>query len=335
VRKSPSASSRPAIDGMFPTRREALAREAADRAAALPVRSSRCVARTTASTAGVSASSIRVSATAPRIPAPSDGAFVPVVSTSVPTTRVSSPSAGSLRHRMLQRFASAGAMAGVALIVVSTTVPANAFTRAEPAAATVSSASSQPASAAAGDTQQLRVEAIASPALARDAYSSLAIVQQVQVESGNQVYSFSNDPNGTVQWPFPGGSPIASGFGPRQVAGCGFCSTNHQGLDFTPGSGTEIQAVAAGVVTLVENSGSGLGSHVEVDHIINGQKVQSVYGHMQLGSIKVAIGDEVGAGQVLGLVGSTGASTGAHLHLEIHLDGTPVDPFAWLQANAN
>jgi murein DD-endopeptidase MepM/ murein hydrolase activator NlpD len=119
------------------------------------------------------------------------------------------------------------------------------------------------------------------------------------------------------------------------VAGCGFCSTNHQGLDFTPGSGYPINSIADGVVSLVEVSGGGLGNQVVVDHVVNGQKVQSVYGHMQYGSIKVAVGQSVTVGQVLGNVGSTGASTGAHLHLEIHLDGTPIDPFAWLQANAN
>ena len=79
----------------------------------------------------------------------------------------------------------------------------------------------------------------------------------------------------------------------------------------------------------------GLGNHVVVDHVINGQKVQSVYGHMLDNSFQVTVGETVKVTQTLGLVGSTGESTGAHPHLEIHINGVPVDPFAWLKANAN
>ena len=85
----------------------------------------------------------------------------------------------------------------------------------------------------------------------------------------------------------------------------------------------------------VEVSNSGTGNHVVVDHAINGQRVQSVYAHMRYGSIRVAEGQQMKVGDILGLVGNTGESTGPHLHLEIHLDGVPVDPFAWLKANAN
>ena len=145
---------------------------------------------------------------------------------------------------------------------------------------------------------------------------------------------FTNNPDGTVQWPFPTGAPITSGFGGRQVAGCGFCSTYHEGLDFTPGAGVPIQSVADGVVSAVQVGGA-YGNHVEIEHLVNGQMVTSTYSHMQYGSIEVAEGQAVTVGQIIGAVGSTGASTGPHLHLEIHLDGTPVDPFAWLQANAN
>lgn len=56
---------------------------------------------------------------------------------------------------------------------------------------------------------------------------------------------------------------------------------------------------------------------------------------MLYGSIRVAVGQTVTVGTEVGQVGSTGMSTGAYLHFEIHLNGTPVDPFAWLKANAN
>ncbi|WP_411353280.1 M23 family metallopeptidase [Microcella daejeonensis] len=54
-----------------------------------------------------------------------------------------------------------------------------------------------------------------------------------------------------------------------------------------------------------------------------------------LGLVPLVVGQQIKAGEFIGQVGSTGASTGAHLHFEIHLDGVPVDPYAWLTANAS
>lgn len=233
-----------------------------------------------------------------------------------------------VKRRVLSNLATIGAMAGVGLILISTTVPANAFSRPE------TSVSASASSATEAKTQELEVKAAAAPALVRDDYTVVSPVRKVEAQAGTRGYTFTNSSTAAVQWPFPGGSPITSGFGPRQVAGCGFCSTYHQGLDFTPGSGVPIHAIAAGTVSAAIPSGSGLGHHVIVDHVVNGQRVQTKYGHMLSGSMKVTAGQTVAVGQVLGAVGSTGASTGAHLHFEVHLDGTPVDPFAWLQANA-
>jgi murein DD-endopeptidase MepM/ murein hydrolase activator NlpD len=144
--------------------------------------------------------------------------------------------------------------------------------------------------------------------------------------------TFVNDPTSAVQWPFTQGVPISSGFGPRSVAGCGFCSTNHQGLDMNPGAGTPIQAIADGVVAEVGNPSGAYGVWIIIDHVVDGQKVSSMYAHMLLGSLELSVGDTVTVGQIIGAVGSTGASTGAHLHFEIRIDGTlPVDPYAWLK----
>ena len=236
------------------------------------------------------------------------------------------------RRRMFSKIASIGVMSSVGLILISTTVPANAFIH--PVDSSSVSASFK-ASGAADVTQELTVDAVSAPTVSRDSYTVVSVAQKIQARAGNRVLSYTNNPLGTVQWPFASGVVITSGFGPRNVAGCGFCSTYHQGLDFTPGSGTPIQIVADGVVSSVIVSNSGLGNHVTIDHVINGQKVQSVYAHMQYGSIAVAEGQAVTVGSIVGKVGSTGASTGAHLHFEVHLDETPVDPFAWLQANAN
>ncbi|MEZ5190026.1 MAG: M23 family metallopeptidase [Schumannella sp.] len=136
-----------------------------------------------------------------------------------------------------------------------------------------------------------------------------------------------------VQWPVAPDTEVASGFGWR-VAPCSWgCSSDHQGVDFDPGEGSDIVAIADGVV-VESSSDGGLGQHVVIEHDIDGRIVQSVYGHMILGSETVGVGDTVTRGQVLGLVGSTGASTGPHLHFEIRPGGgEAVEPLAWLAAN--
>ncbi|WIE64821.1 M23 family metallopeptidase [Curtobacterium sp. MCLR17_036] len=136
---------------------------------------------------------------------------------------------------------------------------------------------------------------------------------------------------GAVRSPFPGPVQMSSGFGYR-AAPCGACSSLHQGLDFTPGMGTPIGAVAAGTVR-VSGTYFSYGNAVVIDHVIDGRQVSTLYGHMIPGSSPLQVGDQVEAGEFIGLVGSSGVSTGAHLHLEVLMDGiTPIDPEAWLEA---
>jgi murein DD-endopeptidase MepM/ murein hydrolase activator NlpD len=232
---------------------------------------------------------------------------------------------------MLRKLMSVGAMLGAAALLVSTSLPASAFFD-PPAQASATS------KVATSSIQSLQVDpAAVEGAPSRDAYTVVSLVQKIAVKYAAAARStaYTNDPNGTIQWPFPVPVPITYGFGPRQVPGCGYCSTFHEGVDFTPGAGVAIQAIADGVVSKVAFDSGGLGNNVTIDHNVNGQKVQSVYGHMLTGSVRVVVGQMVKVTDEVGQVGSTGASTGAHLHLEIHLDGTPVDPFAWLKANAN
>ena len=148
--------------------------------------------------------------------------------------------------------------------------------------------------------------------------------------------TFTNNPAGAVQWPFPLGVPISDWFGPRAAPTEG-ASTNHMGIDFTPGSGVPIQIMADGVVReVVTGDNGGCGVNVTIDHMIGGQLVSSKYCHMQSGSVRVSVGQQVKVAETVGLVGNTGVSTGAHLHFEILLDGTrQVDPYAWLTANAS
>lgn len=135
-----------------------------------------------------------------------------------------------------------------------------------------------------------------------------------------------------VQWPLPVGTTMSSGFGYRSCAGC---SENHLGIDLNPGDGYPIQAIADGVVVEAQESDAGLGVHVIVEHNVDGQIVRSLYGHMQFGSLAVSVGQTITRGQQLGLVGSTGQSTGPHLHFGILIDGVEIDPYEWMTQHAN
>lgn len=94
----------------------------------------------------------------------------------------------------------------------------------------------------------------------------------------------------------------------------------HPGIDLVQAYGAEIHATAAGKVVHAGPLG-GYGNCVEIDH---GGGIATRYGHMS--QILVAEGDSVKAGDTIGLIGSTGRSTGPHLHYEVRIDGAPVDP---------
>jgi hypothetical protein len=122
--------------------------------------------------------------------------------------------------------------------------------------------------------------------------------------------------------PFTTWAEKTSDYGPR-VPPCRGCSSDHKGLDYAPGpSPVLIHSVAAGTVTKARLGGS-FGYFVEIDH---GGSFSSVYAHMRAGSLRVSQGDVIPAGTVLGIMGATGSATGIHLHVELHLNGTPIDP---------
>lgn len=142
--------------------------------------------------------------------------------------------------------------------------------------------------------------------------------------------TYENDITANVQWPFPMGVQLTDGYGPRN--GPAGTSAFHGGQDFTPGEGTPIGSIADGVVKKVDLDGaSSLGNYIEVEHVIEGQHVTSLYAHLDPSTIKVEEGDTVQVGDELAGVGNTGISTGPHLHLEIHVNGEYVDPITFLQ----
>lgn len=238
------------------------------------------------------------------------------------------PSRGTARHRVGRQFLSVGAMLFSAALMVGLTVPASVFFL-EPAEASAGHVAESTRT-----TQKLEVAATAAaPAIARDSWTSTTWAQALQAEYGSKDYSYTVG-SGTVRWPFPTAVSISDGFGYR-VSPCAGCSSNHQGTDFTPGAGAPIYAIADGVVTTHEDGNGGFGNYVVLTHRLNGKTITSTYAHMQRGSSPIEAGTTVKVGDFLGLVGDTGASVGAHLHLEIAISGVKVDPFAWLKANAN
>ena len=101
---------------------------------------------------------------------------------------------------------------------------------------------------------------------------------------------------------------------------------SHQGVDYTIAEGSSVFATADGVVREISDKNSTLGKTIVIDH---GNGYTTCYTHMD--SISVKMLDEVSAGDVIGKMGSTGWSTGPHLHFEIRIDGEPVDPFGYVE----
>ena len=110
---------------------------------------------------------------------------------------------------------------------------------------------------------------------------------------------------------------LSSPFGPRWGA-------YHLGTDFAASTGTPILAAAAGTVTAA-GSHATMGNYVIINH---GYGIRTTYMHAS--ELYVDAGEAVYAGQAIAAVGSTGNSTGPHLHFQIEIDGQAVDPMAFL-----
>lgn len=120
-------------------------------------------------------------------------------------------------------------------------------------------------------------------------------------------------------WPCPASGRITSGFGGRKSPTKG-ASSNHQGIDISAPTGTSIVAAAAGEVVIATYSSSA-GNYVMISH---GGGVYTVYMHAS--SLLVSQGQSVKKGQTIAKVGSTGYSTGSHLHFGVRVNGSYVNP---------
>lgn len=128
---------------------------------------------------------------------------------------------------------------------------------------------------------------------------------------------------GSMAWPCPGHTRVSSQFGMRYHPILHY-NRMHTGVDISAPSGANLVAVGAGVVVSAGVSG-GYGNCVMIDH---GDGLVSVYAHMSRISVKK--GQRLGTGQSIGAVGSTGLSTGPHLHFEIRVNGNPVNPLNYI-----
>jgi murein DD-endopeptidase MepM/ murein hydrolase activator NlpD len=153
--------------------------------------------------------------------------------------------------------------------------------------------------------------------LAKMQAASAAIAAQIrahQSSSGSSGSSGSGASTSGLIWPVNG--PITSGFGWRW-------GRMHEGIDIGAPCGTPIHAAASGTV-IYSGWADGYGNFVVIDH---GNGLATAYGHQS--AIYVS-GGAVSQGQAIGAVGSTGHSTGCHLHFEVRVNGNPVDPLGYL-----
>ena len=159
---------------------------------------------------------------------------------------------------------------------------------------------------------QLKAEQARIAAIARAAAAKAA--------SGQSGVPVNIGPGG-LAWPAPG-APVSGNVGPRIHPVYGYRSC-HTGTDIGAGGGSPILAAEDGVVVSIQNGGP-YGLHTLIQH---GSGISTMYAHQS--STSVSVGQKVKKGQVIGQVGSTGWSTGPHLHFEVHVNGTPYDPMGW------
>ena len=126
-----------------------------------------------------------------------------------------------------------------------------------------------------------------------------------------------------LAWPAPGFYHISSGFGPRW-------GRQHKGIDIAGGglniNGANACAAKGGTVIKAKlGYNGGYGNYVQIDH---GNGLNTLYAHLQ--SVNVSVGQQVSTGTVVGKIGSTGNSTGPHLHFSVIVNGVFVDPMGYL-----
>ncbi len=132
----------------------------------------------------------------------------------------------------------------------------------------------------------------------------------------------------SLSWPLTG-TLVSSGYGPRRHPILGG-SRRHAGVDLPAPTGTPVRAAAAGVVRYFGRNGS-YGRFIRLDH---GFGLGTAYGHLRRYALGLRRNARVRRGEVIGYVGSSGLSTGPHLHYEVRINGRAIDPLAVMPAVA-
>lgn len=238
---------------------------------------------------------------------------------------------GSRARTIGSRLLSLAAMMFAGAIVVGMSLPANAFYPAASGSSTLRGDSSLAAA-----SQSVTVSSDEKVEVGgRDKVQVLSWAQ-VLAEKYNNGAKVGGGGTGPIRWPFPYPVHISSGFGPR-IAPCRGCSTYHEGVDMVPGDKAAIFSASTGVVTKRNDGSNGYDSYgnvVVITSQVNGHTVTFTYAHMTTGSSALVLGQTVDVGDFIGLVGETGEATGPHLHFEVNVDGTTIDPIPWMTANA-
>ena len=229
------------------------------------------------------------------------------------------------RKRFAARVFPLFAMLFAGALLVGVSVPASAFIE-EDAILPMTATSALPGQSLGAATDYKTT------AIKRDLPTVTSYAALLAERYGNMNFSYEAT-NGRIRWPFAISVPISDAYGAR-VAPCRGCSTMHRGVDFVPGDGSPISAIAAGTVTFTEVTNGGIGNQVQIEHELNGMTITSVYAGMRSNSSPLHVGDKVAVVDFVGLVGMTGVATGPHLHFELLINGDHTDPFAWLKANA-
>ena len=154
--------------------------------------------------------------------------------------------------------------------------------------------------------------------------NTISVYRYRDPASGKSAF-FDGDGNKLGQYllrnPVPDGKPT-SGFGRRYHPVLGY-SRMHSGADWSAPTGTPIYAAADGVVTFAGTRSGGEGKQIVIDH---GHGYQTSYSHESKFAKGIKAGVQVEQGQLIGYVGRTGLATGSHLHYEVSINGTKVDP---------
>ncbi|MDN3905687.1 M23 family metallopeptidase [Arthrobacter sp. YD2] len=155
------------------------------------------------------------------------------------------------------------------------------------------------------------------------AFDPDAKLASVTVAAGSTVVPAAA--KGTLSTPLDAALIETSGFGHRVSPITGEAGEMHNGQDFAATCGTAVNAAASGTVVFAGWHPYGGGNRVVIDH---GNGVETTYNH--LSSAAVTVGTEIKRGHLVGASGTTGASTGCHLHFEVVVNGEVVDPRDWL-----